>query len=173
MGKITFILGGARSGKSSYALKLAKAGRGKRIAFIATCKPSDNEMKKRIALHKKARPAHWQTFEEPADISLLLKRIGAEFDVIIIDCLTLLLAEFMLKRLKKNEIENKISGLSAALKKIKARSIVVSNEVGLGIVPENKLARDFRDIAGRMNQLVAGRADNVFVLISGIPWRIK
>ena len=172
MGKITFILGGARSGKSQYAIKLTKE-KNKKVAFIATCQPKDLEMKKRIQWHKKIRPAYWQTFEEPQDLSALLKKIGTKFEVILIDCLTLWVSNLLLKNFKKVAIENEVNKILSILKEIKAKSILVSNEVGLGIVPENKLARDFRDIAGRVNQLVAKKSDVVFFLVSGIPWRIK
>ncbi len=172
MGKIIFILGGARSGKSTYALKMAKDA-GRRVAFLATCEPLDREMKKRITLHKDKRPSHWKTFEEPRDPVLLLKKIGSKFDYIVIDCLTLMISNLMLKGLKEAAIERKINKLLDVLNKIKAQSVIVSNEVGLGIVPEKKLARDFRDIAGRMNQIVADKSDSVIFLVSGLPWRIK
>jgi len=172
MGKIIFIVGGARSGKSSFALKKAKVYGGK-IAFIATCVPKDREMKKRVARHKEIRPNNWQTFENPKDISKTLFRIGSDFDTIVIDCLTLLLSEYMLRGLGQTGIEKKFNDMVDSLKKIKSRSIVVSNEVGLGIVPGNKLARDFRDIAGRINQLMASNSDEVFFTVSGIPWKIK
>ncbi|MFH1199234.1 MAG: bifunctional adenosylcobinamide kinase/adenosylcobinamide-phosphate guanylyltransferase [Candidatus Omnitrophota bacterium] len=171
MGKITFILGGARSGKSAYALKLAK--KYKRIAFIATAQAKDHEMKKRIAIHKNSRPASWKTYEEPANVEPVIRKIGSQFEVIIIDCLTLLVSNLMLQNLKQKDIEKYIIKTCNRLKKIKANSIIVSNEVGLGIVPENKLARDFRDIAGRINQITAKSADEVFFMVSGIEWRIK
>lgn len=170
MSKIIFIIGGARSGKSRHALKLAN---GKKIAFIATCQPLDKEMKKRIALHKKARPLNWQTFEEFHDIPALLKKIGNKFDVILIDCLTLLITNLLLKKYNSGEIENEIKKILSVLKTIKAKSIIVSNELGLGIVPRNKLAREFRDIAGRVNQIAASGSDQVFFMIAGIPLKIK
>lgn len=172
MDKITFILGGARSGKSRLAIKLAKE-KGRKVAFIATCIPKDLEMKKRINLHKNSRPGHWKTFEDPKDISLLLNKIGSKFNIIIIDCLTLLISGFMLNGLKETAIKSKINKMLGALKKIKAQSIIVSNEVGLGIVPENELAREFRDMAGRINQFVAAKSDEVFLVFSGIPLKLK
>jgi len=172
VGKITFILGGARSGKSSYALKIAKDAGGK-VAFIATAQAKDAEMKKRIALHKNSRPRGWKTFEEAREPSLILKNIGAKFNVIIIDCLTLMVSNLILSGHKDTVIKNRIHAMLGALEEIKAQSIIVSNEVGLGIVPENKLARAFRDVAGTVNQIVADKSDNVFFLVSGIPWRIK
>ncbi|TRZ50113.1 bifunctional adenosylcobinamide kinase/adenosylcobinamide-phosphate guanylyltransferase [bacterium] len=172
MCKITFILGGARSGKSRFAVSLAKKKAGK-VAFIATCKPLDSEMKRRVALHKKLRPLHWKTFEETNDIPRLLRKIGSKFEIIIIDCLTLLASNFMLQGLKEEAIKNRMNKMLSALTTIKAKSIVVSNEVGSGIVPGNKLSRDFRDIAGRINQMIAEESNEVFFLVSGIPWRIK
>lgn len=172
MGKITFILGGARSGKSQHALRLADDKRA-RVAFIATCLPLDEEMKERVELHKKKRPASWKTFEETLDIPALLKQIGHNFDIIIIDCLTLWVSNLLLKESKKEVVENKVDEMMDALKDIKGDSIIVSNEVGLGIVPENKLARDFRDVAGRANQIVAGKSKEVFFMIAGLPSKIK
>ncbi len=172
MGKITFILGGARSGKSSYAIKLAKKN-SQKVAFIATCQPLDEEMQRRIKLHKKIRPSGWQTFEEPRDISALLEEIGSKFEIIIIDCLTLWISGFILKGVNENAIAEQVNKLLGSLERIKASSVIVSNEVGLGIVPDNKLARNFRDIAGRANQLVAEKSDEVLLLVAGIPWRIK
>ncbi len=172
MGKITFIIGGARSGKSQYAIKLAKE-KAKRVAFIATCQGLDKEMKKRIMVHKNSRPLHWRTFEVIENITRLLKEISSKFDVIIIDCLTLLISNLLLKGTSEDSIEKQINEMMSILVKIKASSIIVSNEVGLGIVPEHKLARDFRDIAGRINQIVAAKSNEVFFMFSGIPSRIK
>ena len=172
MGKIIFITGGARSGKSRFALELAGKRKGK-IAFVATCKPLDREMRQRVASHQSLRPRHWQTFEESASLPALLKKIGWRFDTIIIDCLTLWVCDFMLKGKKEATIESEMNKILQALKEINSRSIVVSNEVGLGIVPRNKLGRDFRDVAGRINQIVAQKSDRVFFMVSGIPWRIK
>jgi adenosylcobinamide kinase/adenosylcobinamide-phosphate guanylyltransferase len=172
MGKITFILGGARSGKSSYAIRLAKKFEGK-IAFVATCPPLDEEMKMRIEIHKRDRPFHWHTFEEFKDLSTLLKKIGSEFDLIIIDCLTLFTSNLLLEGLADKEIEDRIDKLLRILKSIKCDSIIVSNEVGLGIVPEDRLARRFRDLAGKINQSVAKQSDEVFFMFSGFPLRIK
>ncbi len=174
MGNITFIIGGSRSGKSAYALELAKKSGRRRVAFIATCAvSSDSEMKKRIMLHKKSRPKHWKTFEDTADLPLLLKQIGGKFEVVIIDCLTLLVSGFMLKGNKESVIRNKVNRILKILQRAKAKTIIVSNEVGLGIVPDNRIARDFRDIAGRVNQIAASNSDKVFFLVSGLPLRIK
>lgn len=169
---ITFILGGARSGKSSFALELAKA-KNKKTAFIATCQPLDKEIERRIGRHKKSRPKQWRTYEEPLELLPLVKKIGRRFELIIIDCLTLLVSNLLLAKYSPRQIEEKISRLCAALKNAKAQTIIISNEVGMGIVPDNRLGREFRDIAGRVNQITAGEAQEVFLLFSGLPLKIK
>jgi len=171
MGKIILILGGARSGKSTHAVSLAK--KHKKVAFVATCQPLDKEMKERIRLHKEARPENWKTFEEPRDLNSLLIKMGDTFDCILIDCLTLLVSNLVLAGYKKKDITEKIEAMLATLKKKKAMVIMVSNEVGLGLVPANKLGRDFRDIAGKVNQIAAKEANKVFFIVSGIPLEIK
>jgi len=171
MGKITLILGGARSGKSTYAASLAKKYR--KVAFIATCRALDKEMAERIKLHRKARPKGWKTFEETGKIESLLPKIGDGFDCIIIDCLTLLVSNLILSGIKEKQILQKINAMLVNLRKKKAKAIIVSNEVGSGIVPRNKLGRNFRDIAGKVNQAVAKEADAVFFTIAGIPTKIK
>ncbi|MHB8155441.1 MAG: bifunctional adenosylcobinamide kinase/adenosylcobinamide-phosphate guanylyltransferase [Candidatus Omnitrophota bacterium] len=171
MNKITLILGGARSGKSSYALSLAK--RYKKVAFIATCQGKDKEMRQRIKLHKETRPQHWETFEEPRELTKLLGKMDNSFNCIVIDCLTLLVSNLILAAHSQKQIIDKIQDLLLILNEKKARIILVSNEVGLGLVPINKLGREFRDIAGRVNQLVAKNAKEVFFTVSGIPLKIK
>ncbi len=170
MAKITFILGGARSGKSSYALELAE--KYKQVAFIATCKALDKEMEQRIKLHQKSRPKHWQTLEEDKDIIFALKKAGTKFDCIIIDCLTLLISNLILSGCSQEVIKDKINKSILHLTKLKGRVIIVSNEVGLGIVPNSKLGRDFRDIAGKINQIVAKNSTEVFFMLSGIPVKV-
>ena len=172
MGKITFILGGARSGKSSYAAKLA-GRKPKKVAFIATSTASDKEMKRRIAIHQKERPVSWKTFEEALNITPLIKNIGNRFNIIIIDCLTLLVSNMMFNGFSQTRIEKEIGLMLETLAGIRAESIIVSNEVGLGIIPKNKVARAFRDIAGRVNQIAAKKSNNLCFMVSGIPWRIK
>jgi len=171
MAKLTFILGGARSGKSSHAVKLAK--KYKKVVFVATCKALDKEMKKRINLHKKSRPCHWRTIEEDKNIVSALSSIKDRPECIIIDCLTLLVSNLLLSGGSGKEIEKKINNIISTLKKLKLRTIIISNEVGLGIVPRNKLAREFRDVAGRANQIMASLSDEVFFMVSGLAWRIK
>jgi adenosylcobinamide kinase/adenosylcobinamide-phosphate guanylyltransferase len=171
MGKITFILGGARSGKSSFALTLAK--KYKKAAFLATCRGLDKEMRERINRHKVLRPKNWTTFEEDKNIVSALERMRNYFDCIIIDCLTLWVSNLLVARNKEEKILQETIAMLAELKKKNARAILVSNEVGLGLVPANKLGRKFRDIAGQVNQLAAKEADEVFFIVSGIPVKLK
>lgn len=173
MSKIIFILGGARSGKSTFAVKLAKESKKKKIAFIATGQAWDSEMKKRISLHKQNRPGTFTTFEEPYNAAAQFKRIANKFDIIIVDCLTLLLSNLLLKKYGEKKIVIEMNNILTASKKHKITLIMVSNEVGLGIVPQTRLGRDFRDIAGKVNQIVAQNADSVFFMVSGLPWKIK
>jgi len=171
MGKVTLILGGARSGKSSFALALAK--KYSKVAFVATCDGLDREMRERIKKHRACRPRHWTTFEKNKDIASALDSMQNDFDCVIIDCLTLWVSNLLLAKNKEEKILQEAVAILASLKKKKARTIIVSNEVGLGLVPANRLGRKFRDIAGRVNQLAAGEADEVFFIVSGIPTKIK
>lgn len=171
MNKITLILGGARSGKSSYALSLAK--KHKNVAFIATCQGLDKEMCQRIKIHKESRPKHWKTFEEPKELAKLIGKMNKGFDCIVVDCLTLLVSNLVLAGNSQKQIVEEIQELLQVLKKIKARVILVSNEVGLGLVPANRLGRDFRDLAGKLNQIVAGKAGEVLFMAAGLPMKLK
>ncbi len=171
MGKIIFIVGGARGGKSSYALTLAATA--KKVAFIATCEALDDEMARRIRKHKQERPKHWITFEEPLNVSALIRKISANHDFILIDCLTLLVTNLLLKKRKTKEIEGEILLVLNALKKHKGISVIVSNEVGMGIVPDSRLGRGFRDIAGLINKIVAERSGRVVFMVAGVPLTIK
>lgn len=170
-GKFIFVVGGARSGKSSFALGLAGKLSGQR-AYIATARALDREMEERINAHKKDRGAVWETFEEPQDVTeriITLKGYG----VILLDCLTLWLANLVEAGLDDNEIKTKAERLAFACRRTDGGVIAVSNELGMGIVPENRLARRFRDLAGSVNQLMAGAAGEVFFVAAGIPLRMK
>lgn len=172
--KIIFITGGARSGKSTLALKLAKKISKDKVTFIATCTPKDREMSERVQKHKKERPKSWKTIEEPDDLyKALTSKTSVESKVVIVDCLTILISNLLLSGKKEDSIINEIG---KALKKAKGYSftlIVVSNEVGSGIVSVNEIARHFRDIAGKANQLTANISNSVYAMISGIPVKIK
>jgi len=178
MGKIILVTGGARSGKSKFAEKLAlKLGNG-RAAYIATAQIFDDEMAHRVKLHKARRNDSWTTYEAPfnADKTILTLE---NFDAILFDCVTIYLSNFLCAAdfddIEKIYIdaENLIDKLINAAKKINAVIIFVSNEVGGGIVPENKLARIFRDVAGLANQRIAENAEQVFLTVAGIAVDIK
>ena len=168
--RIVFVTGGARSGKSRFALSEALKIGGKK-AFLATAEETDREMEDRIRRHKQDRGNRWKTFEEPISIARIIREIDGRYPVVVIDCLTLWLANVMMSGL---DAEKETGRLLAALKALKKSVLfIVSNEVGMGIVPENELARQFRDMAGQMNQGVASISDEVYVTVSGIPLKIK
>ncbi len=170
--KITFITGGARSGKSGFAERLAHELEGKR-AYIATAQALDPEMAARIEQHRKDRSKAWDTYEEPLAVAELLRKLGAKYDVALLDCLTLWLSNLIAHTADGEVISARSEELVAAMSGFKGALFIVSNEVGLGIVPDNPLARQFRDFAGMLNQKVAQVADEVYFTASGIPIKIK
>lgn len=168
--KIVFVIGGARSGKSEFALKTAASIPGEK-AYIATAEALDAEMEKRIKKHKDQRGEDWTTFEEPLNLANAIEDISGRYSVIVIDCLTLWLSNIMHGAL---DVEAQIKGLnSKLLSKRPSVLYLVSNEVGMGIVPDNEVARRFRDMAGYLNQRVAKIADEVYLVTAGIPLKIK
>jgi len=174
--KCIFILGGARSGKSGFAQELA----GKlddKVLFVATGEPLDEEMKARIEQHQKDRPQSWRTLEIPSNLGRQIEKHVGDAKVVLIDCLTLLVSNLLGGEPDYAKAESRlaaeIDGLIACTRKVNAHFIIVSNEVGLGIVPENKTARIYRDLLGKANQLLAQRADEVYYMVAGIPVKIK
>lgn len=172
MKRFILILGGARSGKSNYAVELAKKLK-KKVVFVATAISPDREMWQRIRLHRTLRPRHWKLIEEGKDISYILPRLRDKYDVILIDCLGLWISNLLADNLADKEIEKRLEGLINTILQVKPTTVLVSNEVGSGIVPDNPLARRFRDLLGLANQKVAERADEVIFMQSGIPIKIK
>lgn len=168
-GKVVFITGGARSGKSSFALAEALKIKGRK-AYIATAEALDEEMRQRIEKHKQHRGDKWDTYEEPIRLTAVIKKIEGEYEVIVIDCLTLWLSNLMMNG--KN-IEEEIKTFCFSLNAERCTLYIVSNEVGMGIVPGNETTRKFRDIAGMLNQKVAETADEVYMVVAGIPVKIK
>jgi len=171
-----FILGGARSGKSRFAQELA--GRlSNKVLFIATGEPRDEEMRARIEEHRKARPKSWRTLEMPTNISRQLEVEIGDAEVVIIDCLTLLVSNLIGEELDYLKAEKRvlaeINGLIKGIDKLNASFIITSNEVGMGLVPETKLGRLYRDILGKANHLIAQRANEVYLMLAGIPVKIK
>ncbi len=170
LARSTLVLGGARSGKSRYAEELIE-GCGKGL-YLATAEAiaGDGEMAARIALHKERRGEIWQTVEEPLDLAGIITSSTEADRPVLVDCLTLWLSNLMFA---KRDIEAATAELVAALEQSQGPVVLVSNEVGLGIVPENALAREFRDCAGRMNQVVARACDRVVFMAAGLPLILK
>ena len=166
------ILGGARSGKSRYALDLARANPGP-VAFVATAEGRDGEMAARIARHRAERPPRWLTVEEPLDLVGVCRPAGAKADLVLIDCLTLWVANRLLAGHSDAAILGGARDLGDWLGEGPASSLVVSNEVGAGVVPPTADGGRFRDLLGQVNQIVAARVDRVTYLVAGIPTVIK
>jgi len=203
--KFILVLGGARSGKSKFAQDLAK-NFGEKVLFVATGAPLDEEMTLRIEAHKRSRPKSWQTLEISVNVGQSLPRESGDAEVVLLDCLTLLVSNVILKPLNfgssEGEVEDNYLGslkappprhrqLSEAISeaeiqvmteleqlidfidKYKGNFIVVSNEVGLGLVPENNLGRVYRDLLGNANQFLAQHATDVYFMVSGIPVKVR
>lgn len=166
--KITLVLGGQRSGKSRYAEQLIEAVGGG--IYVATAQAFDNEMKNRIHIHQTRRGELWETHEEPLEIANYICNDVDPTRPILIDCLTLWLTNQMLA---KNDTEGAVEALTVAFAKSPRPIVLVSNEVGQGIIPDNALARQFVDCAGRMNQVVASSSNRVVFLTAGIPQILK
>jgi adenosylcobinamide kinase/adenosylcobinamide-phosphate guanylyltransferase len=175
MNEITFVIGGCRSGKSRYALDRAGKLSENNKFFIATCMPQDEEMRQRVSRHQKDRGKNWITLEVPIDLPEAVLENSSQADVILVDCLTLWISNLLAKtqKISEDEVIESVDNLTRALQTVKCPVILVSNEVGTGIVPENALARQFRDIMGMANQRVAACADGVIWMAAGIPVKIK
>lgn len=177
-GKFYFITGGARSGKSSFAEKIAESS-GKKVTYIATAEALDEEMVVRIREHQKRRPASWTTIEEPYLVASVLEGVSQEDGVLLIDCLTLLISNLLFSPSKEDgqrseqEVLSEIKHLAQVAWESRADVIIVSNEVGMGVVPEYPQARLYRDLTGWANQIMARKADHAYFLISGMALDIK
>jgi adenosylcobinamide kinase/adenosylcobinamide-phosphate guanylyltransferase len=171
--KIIFIIGGCRSGKSTYALQTAEKMPAERKIFIATCVPQDTEMKQRVARHQKERSQNWVTVEEPLHLPQAILENSPKADVMLVDCLTLWVSNLLMQSGDEKKIADTIPQLIDALEKATCPIVLVSNEVGTGIVPENRLARQFRDITGWVNQAVAKCSNKVVWMVAGIPVTVK
>jgi len=171
-GGFVFVVGGARSGKSRHALFLASMREGAQKVYLATAQALDAEMSERIEAHRLERGEEWATIEEPVNVAGVVGSAGAG-RVVVIDCLTLWLTNLMHAGSDDRKIKEEISILAQACKTSPASVIAVSNEVGLGLVPDNALARRFRDLSGWMNQEMASNAKEAFLVASGIPLRLK
>ena len=169
---LTLVTGGTRSGKSRFAVELAKRMDG-RIAYIATCHAADREMKRRVARHRQERPAHWTTVEHPADLVRALSRLNGKVEGVIIDCLTMHVSELLMRGVSEQRTQQHVHRLCEAIRSTRYPVIVVTNEVGSSVVPDHPRGRQFRDLAGLANQTAAGFADAVYLLVAGIPLLIK
>ncbi len=179
--KFTLLLGGARSGKSSYAEGWA-AEQNSKVLFVATAQAFDDEMRERIAAHRASRPAEWATLEAPLATGEAIVRAfeSARYDVVVVDCMTLLASNALLQLPEdapQSEataaIVTEAEALLAAYQRTGGQWLVVSNEVGMGVVPPSRLGRYYRDGLGRANQVLAASADAVLLFVAGLPWRLK
>jgi adenosylcobinamide kinase/adenosylcobinamide-phosphate guanylyltransferase len=173
LNKSIFVLGGCRSGKSNYALETAQKISGDKKVFIATCIPRDDEMKLRVARHQQERSRHWHTVEAPIHVPEAIGEAGGKAGILLVDCLTLWISNLLMENHDSDPILNQVHNLTRAVASAACPVILVSNEVGTGIVPENKLARLYRDLVGSTNQAVAECVDQVVWVVAGIPVTIK
>jgi adenosylcobinamide kinase/adenosylcobinamide-phosphate guanylyltransferase len=176
---ITLILGGARSGKSSHALQLAEES-GKTVTFLATAQAFDDEMSARIQKHKSERPAHWATLEAPLGIASHVEKIRSQ--IVVLDCVTLLMNNLIMRFVKDDlvdeapfmqSVQSEFSDLLSAIRASNQHWLIVSNEVGLGLVPPYQMGRVYRDGIGWANQRLAKEAEKVIFMVVGIPMKVK
>jgi adenosylcobinamide kinase / adenosylcobinamide-phosphate guanylyltransferase len=186
MGEMVLILGGARSGKSSLAERMAERG-GPRVTFLATAQALDEEMRQRIAAHRVARPREWQTIEEPLDVASAVESAVRDSDTVLVDCLTVWVSNHLcavaavestpewhqeVEQLRVR-LRDQADRIASAAASGKATLLLVSNEVGLGLVPDNPLGRAYRDLLGAINRQLAADAERVLLLVAGIPLDVK
>jgi len=174
MGQLALILGGARSGKSRFAQDLARQLGGDDVLFVATAEACDDEMSRRIDIHRQSRPAVWRTLEQPRDTGRAIAEIATPPRVILLDCLTLLVSNIVLQcdecvDLPEQRMRAEITDLLDVVKQQESTMIVVSGEVGMGLVPENRIGRLFRDLLGWANQLIAREATSTYLMVAGLP----
>ena len=171
-GSVTLVLGGVRSGKSRYAHQLAAQSR--RVVYIATAKISDEEMRAKIEQHRADRPREWTTVEEPLELAKVLQEHQPNCDVIVVDCLTIYAANLLESAGESDQsIDRQIASLCEALKQTQCAVVLVSNEVGSGVVPPYPLGRRYRDLLGELNQKIASIADDAVLMVAGIPLALK
>lgn len=180
MAEIILVLGGARSGKSQFAQQLAQRIAGSEVLFVATAEAGDHEMARRIASHRAARPAGWTTLEAPFDLGAALSRTNVRPRAVLVDCLTLLVSNVLFRGgddsrpdAAERSVAQEINSLLAACESSPGTVIIVSGEVGLGLVPESALGRLYRDLLGWTNQAVAAQAATVYLLVAGLPVDLK
>jgi len=175
--ELALILGGVRSGKSAFAVSLANRAGG-RVTFVATARAQDEEMRLRIQEHRRARPPHWRTLETPTRVGEALQAEQSRADVVLLDCVTMLVANLLPQAAEdwshtQARVEEELEGLLQAFEASSASVIVVSNEVGMGVVPAYELGRQYRDLLGWANQRLARAADRVYWMVAGLPIEVK
>ncbi len=191
MGKLTLILGGARSGKSSFAEQRARELGGEGVLYIATSETKDEEMRQRVEKHRLARPSAWETLEAPRNVADLLRQKNSAANVVLLDCVTFLVANHLMDAAAPKddpfddpsadpfdprieaEVVAEVEALVRYVQESEVELLAVSNEVGSGVVPPYELGRAYRDILGRANQILARHADEVQLLVAGIPMKLK
>lgn len=185
MSNIVFVTGGAKSGKSAFAESLC-IERNDKTGYIATSIPFDDEMKEKVRLHKERRPSNWTTYEIYEDVFKIIENVSKECDTVMLDCITLMVNNLMFKYdmnpqdLSNEELEkmdeyifNQFEKLIEEIRSTNLYFVFVTNEIGMGVVPANKLSRIYANTAGKINQYVASHSDDVYLVISGIPVKIK
>jgi adenosylcobinamide kinase/adenosylcobinamide-phosphate guanylyltransferase len=171
-GSVTLVLGGVRSGKSRYAQQLAEQSR--LVVFVATAKVTDDEMRAKIQRHREDRPKDWVTVEEPLELARMLTQHEVNCDVIVVDCLTIFAANLMeAVGEDSTALESRIEELCTALRTIQCNVVLVSNEVGSGVHPSHALGRRYRDLLGEINKKIARIADDVVLMVAGLPLALK
>jgi len=191
MGRLTLILGGARSGKSTLAEKMARELGGDSVLYVATSESKDDEMRRRVTKHRAERPPAWGTLEASRNVAQALRQERSAARVVLLDCMTFLVANHLMDAAAPKDdpfddpsadpfdvrieadVVAEVDALVAYVRESEVEMLVVSNEVGLGVVPPYELGRAYRDILGRANQIVARHADEVQLLVAGIPMKVK
>ena len=191
MGKLILLLGGARSGKSTFAEQKAREWGGDSVLYVATSESKDDEMRQRVEKHRASRPAAWTTLEAPRDVSGAIAAAHSGAAVILLDCITFLVSNYLMAASEPAEdpfgppssdpfeetietaVRADVNALAAHAHAHDVTLLVVSNEVGMGLVPAYDLGRAYRDLLGRANQDLARQADEVYLLVAGLPWKLK
>lgn len=172
MANVILILGGARSGKSTFATQIAKK-QCKKVAYIATMPVCDDEMKKRVRQHRRSRPGTWPTIEAPYSLLKGLSEVPKKCDGVLIECIGTYVSNLLISKYSDPDILKEIKAVLAKLRKSDKKVFIVSNEVGGGVVPDTELGRKFRDIVGKVNQIIAKSSDEVYLVVAGLSMKLK